>query len=528
MNITTHDDRYLRIDKEFDQQDYVVFRSLPGAVWDQGQRAWYVPRVHLPTLARHYEVPEANTPGALRAAKELPQPVVHRTESWQHQLQAYHFASQNDATMLAMEMGSGKSKVVVDLIQNDPEAKRVLIVAPSTVVRDEVWNRQFAQHGARDDIHVLSLGKGEVSKRAQKLRDWWTLPGTRVAVVNYEAVWRQPMGHIIEVTGVDWLVADESHRAKSPSGKLSRWLGKAPKWAKRRLALTGTPLPHSPLDAWAQFRFLEPDLFGTSFTSFRHRYAILVNVPSLPAPLVKGYQNVDELEARMDCITYRAGPEVLDLPEETHEHIGVELEPKAQKTYRQLEREFITEIESGVVTAGNALTRLLRLQQLTGGWLQAENAEKAERVSTAKQEALKDLLGDMSTGESIVVFCRFRADLDAVQSVAVDLERPCHELSGRAHELEMWRETEGSVLAVQIQSGDVGIDLTKARYCVYYSLHYSLGDYLQSLRRVHRPGQERPVTYYHMIARGTVDEAVYKALQSRQEVVEAVLAEVGR
>ena len=133
-------------------------------------------------------------------------------------------------------------------------------------------------------------------------------------------------------------------------------------------------------------------------------------------------------------------------------------------------------------------------------------------------------MGDMEVEEPIAVFARFRRDLDRIHAVAGRLGRKSFELSGRRNELADWqRDTGGSVLAVQEQAGGVGISLVRARYCIYYSVGYSLGDYEQSLARIHRPGQDRPVLYVHLLAEDTVDERVYQALDARRDVVETIL-----
>ena len=201
----------------------------------------------------------------------------------------------------------------------------------------------------------------------------------------------------------------------------------------------------------------------------------------------------------------------------------------AKKLYQVLKSEFVVGVADGTVTASNALTRLLRLQQIGSGWArQDRNIETGDegqllQIDTAKQDALADLMEDLNDEEPIVIFCRFHHDLDAVHTVAAALGRASLELSGRKNELPAWQSGAAPVLAVQIQSGGVGINLVRARYCVFYSLGFSLGEYLQARKRTHRPGQNRNVTYFHLVARDTVDEAVYKALEARQDVVESVL-----
>jgi len=185
----------------------------------------------------------------------------------------------------------------------------------------------------------------------------------------------------------------------------------------------------------------------------------------------------------------------------------------------------MAEVREGRVTAANAMVKLLRLQQLTGGWVKTDD-ERYRRLDWAKQRLLEDTLEDIGTKEPVVVFCRFHADLDAVQEACASLGSTCRELSGRRDELECWQAGEAQVLAVQISSGGVGVDLSRARYALYYSLSFSLGEYDQARSRVHRPGQTRPVEHIHLVAKGTVDERIMRALERRAEVIQAILAEI--
>ena len=219
--------------------------------------------------------------------------------------------------------------------------------------------------------------------------------------------------------------------------------------------------------------------------------------------------------------------EVLDLPPTMDQVVPVTMSPKARKIYDELEEEFVTalegDIETGkVVTASNSLVKLLRLQQITGGWLIPDGHTTAMQIDKGKVNALSDLLEDMGD-EPVVIFCRFTADLGAVREVCSKLGLSYGEISGKADDLAAFQGGERQVLGCQIRSGSMGIDLTRSRYTVYYSNTYSLGDYEQSRARVHRPGQTRPVTYYHLLAKGTVDESIFKSLQAKAELVDLVV-----
>jgi SNF2 family DNA or RNA helicase len=151
---------------------------------------------------------------------------------------------------------------------------------------------------------------------------------------------------------------------------------------------------------------------------------------------------------------------------------------------------------------------------------------RGERIDMGKEALLADFLDDLPSNEPVVVFCRFRSDLDCVRQAAATLRRRYGELSGQRRDLTehaMMRD-DVDVMGVQIQSGGVGVDFTRAAYAVYFSVNWALGDYDQSLARLHRPGQNRPVRYYHLLARDTVDEKVYKAFDTKREIIETVLS----
>jgi SNF2 family DNA or RNA helicase len=341
--------------------------------------------------------------------------------------------------------------------------------------------------------------------------------------MNHESSWREPMRSLLLSRQWDVLIVDESHRAKAPGGKFSWFLKALMQRCERRLALTGTPMPHSPLDLYAQARFLSPGVFGTSFTRFRARYAIMGGYERRQ---VVGWQNMDEFWRKFRLLAYVAKKsDVLDLPEEVDMVRACTLEPKAQRLHDTLAAQLYAEIEAGEITAANALVKLLRMQQITAGAVKLDTGE-SEVVSLAKRRALVDLLEDLPAREPVVVFSRFHQDLDAVEAVATERSLKYAELSGRRKDaLDDHARMHGDVelCGVQIQSGGLGVDLTRACYSVFWSTGFSLGDYLQARARIHRPGQERPVTHVHLIAEKTIDEKVMTALEARQEVVESIV-----
>jgi SNF2 family DNA or RNA helicase len=434
-------------------------------------------------------------------------------------------------------MGTGKTKTTIDAIDYCNE-DLILILCPKSVI--PVWTAEFAKHGTRG-AEVVELSGDTVKERAKVVRNRIaarketgassSTTGPRqssplVFVVNYEAAWRKPLGDELLKHQWDRVVLDESHRIKDPKGKASKWCEKLSPCAKVRTLLTGTPMPHSPLDIFAQYRFLDPAIFGRSFTRFRARYAVMGGYQGKE---VTGFQNMEELNRlTYQCALRCRKDDVLDLPPATHITRPVELGAEARRVYNDLASTMEADVRSGEITVSNALVRLLRLQQVTGGFVKADDRPDVERIDAAKADALAEIMDELDQHEPLVVFCRFHGDIQQVLDTARGAGREAYELSGRAGQLGAFRATakDGAVLAVQIQAGGVGIDLSFVRYCVLWSVGFSLGDYEQAIARVHRQGQTRNVTYLHLTADDTIDETIRKALDERRDLVESVLEDM--
>lgn len=540
-----HDeDRWLMVSTDFIHKDRC--KAIPGARWDKEQKAWRYPFTPFAAKAIAEQFPVETSlwtdiaqkllmeyqaiadASAHKTATELPEIPVQRVPAWHHQKQCFWFAKNLPGAMIAFDMGTGKSRIAIDLIQNR-EHWHVLILCPKSVVA--VWPKEFAKHAVRH-YTIITGDEGSVAKRVTHIRQQLALSRARltpaVVVLNYEAAWREPMDDFLLDYKWDCVVLDESHRIKAPGGKSSKFCDRLGDSVPSRICLTGTPMPHSPLDIYAQYRFLDKGIFGTSFVNFRARYAVMGGYGNHQ---VEGFQNEQELHDKMYQIAFRVKAEdVQDLPEALDIVRTCTLSASARAIYRDLDKEFVAEVGSGMVTVTNALTKLLRLQQLTSGFLTLDKSDLDPRakaqireVDTSKAELLLDILTDLKADEPVAIFCRFHPDLDTVHAVGESLGRKVLELSGRVNQLQDWQDGKAPLLAVQIQSGGVGIDLTRTSYEIFYSLGYSLGEYLQARKRAHRPGQTRTTRFIHLVVEDTKDTDVYTALEKREDVVESIL-----
>jgi SNF2 family DNA or RNA helicase len=469
------------------------------------------------------------------------------TKSWPHQYAGVRAIEQFPALYIRGGMGVGKSKIIVDAVKHYG-MKRVLIVCPNSVL--DVWPTQFGRHWPEFEGHVHSTEAENktVERRSTEASYFLKDVSPAAVVVNYEAAWRPPFLELIAAfVPWDMIVCDEIHMIKAHGGVTSKKLFQfAAPYADRRVGLSGTQCPHSPLDIFGQFRFLDVNIFGKWWTHFRDRYAIMgriTNQFNKPVNVI-GYQNTTELRRKINSITLDIRREdVLDLPESMDVERYVTLSKAGQKVYNDLDDYFVAEVEQGLVTVANAMVKVTKLQQATSGFVRVDKEDMDPELLRARGDAVLDvstddtkekllieILEEIEPHEAVVVFSRFHYDLSATHRAAEATGRPSYELSGRdggKKEQHKWSESaragDGPVLAAQAEAGALGIDLTAAHYAVYYSLSLDRGKYDQSKARLHRPGQKNKVTNVHLLVRGSVDEKIYRGYGEGRDAVNFIL-----
>lgn len=495
-------------------------------------------------------------------------------ESWPHQKQAYAYISRvlgigsrsggTSGAGLFADMGTGKTRVGLGLIAANPRLiRRVLIICPKRVIKTwpeeaskhmpsesmlpmyllagitnktaREWEQEF-EYTIRPDIRsYVRIYNGTTKERGEAIIDHKLTPG--IFVCNYDALVYPHFADALYECEWDLIILDEAHKIKAAGGKTSKFMARLGKKARYKLGQTGTPNADKPIDLYGLYRFLDPGIFGTSFNRFKDRYAVFGGYQGRE---IIGYQNLDELSDKMYTIAFRVTDEVTKLPPTMEHIVRVNLGPKAREAYEELKEEMVYSLAEGTITVQNALTKILRLQQITSGYVPMQYVEGSEDQLDAqlftklqyfekdKQEALLEIMEDMPEKEPLVVFCKFVQDLEYIKEAAGMMGRPYLEISGRRDDLGKFKNPDSGncVLGVQITAGGAGVDLTRAHYVVYYSLTHSLTSYEQSLKRVHRPGQKNTVHYYYLTASNTIDVLIRKALREKKSVAKYVLDNV--
>ncbi len=468
-----------------------------------------------------------------------------QTKPWEHQLKALSYLYQRDAAALYTKPGSGKTKIMIDLIVNRG-FKRVLVVAPKKPC--DIWPPQFMLHAGLGNDTVIPLHNLGWEQKQKKLKWAMAQPKDKllVFVVNYESVWRKPLDRMLfyKKLALDCVICDESHRIKSPGSKCSRFLARLGKVVSHRYLMTGTPLAENPMDVYAQYRFLDPSIFGTDYYAFCDQYQNID--PYLTAKIGhtmldehQPYKNLDKLREKMfSCAFYMKS--TVKLPKTTRMVINIPMDSATEQVYQELCKEGAIELGDGYMTVNNVLAMTIRKQQVTSGYLPLEYEEVDEdgeptggiltelkRISTYRRTFLLKFLKGLPEEEPVVIFAKFRKDFYSIRKVAERLGCGYSEVSGSEDTLKDWKQGKTRILGVQYGSGSEGIDLTRAHLCIFYTLDHSLGKYDQARKRVHRPGQESPCLYYHFVATmssgKTVDQEILRCWKDKENYINMVM-----
>ncbi len=460
--------------------------------------------------------------------KEMKLPI--RAAPYRHQIEAADFALEKLAhgggAALLMEMGTGKTITAIAItgvLWNVGNVRRLLVVAPLSILG--VWSDEFQKFA--DFNYMLTILEGSTARKTDTIR-LMKETSLQVLVVNYESAWR--LETELRKWAPDLIIADEGHKIKTHNISASKAMHRLGAKAKYRLLLTGTVITNKPVDVFSQYKFADPRVYGQSFYQFRNRYFDMVGYGN-HTPVMKKSMEAEFTE-RLHSIAFRATKaECLDLPGTTDIVQRVDLEPAAMRTYRQLIKDSYAEVAGDTVTVTNVLTRLLRLSQLTGGFLGGDDSPIAEQVSSAKLEALSDIIESTEQdGRKLVIIARFIPEIRAIGKLLSKKGIRYAQISGEIKDRDaqvaaFQTDPEVTVFVGQIATAGLGFTITAASTMVFYSLDYSMSNYEQTRARIHRVTQTLPCTYIHLVAKGTVDEKVLQALRDKVNLAKMLVDE---
>lgn len=543
---------------ELSNLDFQRLKNIGGLRWNRTTRCMVGPVSLnlLDGLARYYKLPADMETKRQRLGKTrreidaerlaedpaplLPYPV--KANLYKHQIRGANMALRAFGALDAktpgggfgelFEMGCGKTLTTIAVagaLYNLGKIDRVLVVAPTSVC--SVWPHDLNQFATFPWEARVLLGDKKKRLKALNELENWPFKALRIAVINYESTHRDGIFEALAAYKPDLIVCDESQRIKNPSAAQSKALHKLGDATPFRMILSGTPVQNNAVDLYSQYRFLDPAVYGANFYAFKKRYCIMGGYGQHQ---IVGYRNMDELVEKEHSVAYRVTKEeCLDLPQQTFINRYVQFTDAEQAIYEQLRKSSFLELETGEnVTATTILTMYLRLMQLTGGFLTADESTRPKQVNTAKLDALADIVDDyvVDAGKKLVIFARFRAEIAAIENLlrlrkiqygSIYGDVPMEERGKIVEDFQTNPDTK--VFVAQIQTAGLGITLHAASTAVFYSYDYNYANYAQALARIHRIGQRLPVTYIHLVVDGSIDEKILAALENKEDMAKTVV-----
>ena len=468
-----------------------------------------------------------------------------KTKPYDHQIKALEKSWAQKTYALFMEMGTGKSKVLVDniaMLYDRGAIRGALIVAPKGVYKN--WDQiEFPTHMPEHVEYTKVLWEPNLTKKKQfELDTLFDDKGDlKILIMNVEAFSTEKgldFAHsfLNIFVGRALIGIDESTTIKNPTAKRTKNILKIGNLAKYRRILTGSPVTKSPLDLYSQCKFLDPyHLNQQSYYSFRTRYANMIerNFGGRRVQLVGSYRNLGELTTLLDKFSYRVlKEECLDLPEKVYTKRFVQLTPEQKRVYNQLRQTALAMLDDKMMSTMNVITQLMRLHQVTCGHFKADD-DSITKLDNNRVNALLELLEE--TDGKVIIWANYRED---IRNIADSLKKAY----GDDSTVEYWGEVDSTLRQDNIaqfqqkngptryfvgntQTGGYGITLTAANTVIYYSNNYDLEKRLQSEDRAHRIGQTGSVTYVDLIAEETIDEKIVKALRKKVDIANEIMGE---
>tara|TARA_R100000234_G_scaffold46829_1_gene27989 strand:- start:11430 stop:12863 length:1434 start_codon:yes stop_codon:yes gene_type:complete len=464
-----------------------------------------------------------------------------KTDPFKHQLQVWQKSKDEESYALFMEMGTGKSKVILDTasyLYDKGKINGLLIIAPKGAYRN--WHlNEIKTHLVDHIIYRMAIWSASPNKaEKEELEHINTITeDLRILIMNVEA-FSSPRGvkfaENFLMSSSCLMVIDESTTIKNPKAKRTKSLIRLGTFSKYRRILSGEPVTRDPMDLYTQAEFLDECHLGfASYYSFRNRYAIMMNMNlgGRAFKKITGFQRIDELNEMLQKFSFRVKKDdCLDLPEKTYQYRYVDLTPEQLRAYKQMKEICLTTLNNKVVTVPNKLSMLSKLHQITCGHI-IDNEGHIQYYNNNRLDILLETCDEIDN--KTIIWASYRADLKLIES-------SLKKRYGESSTVGYWGETDDKTRKINIlkfvegeakffvanpATAGFGLNLQVANTVIYYSNSYNLEHRLQSEDRCHRIGQNKNVHYIDLVTVGTVDEKIIKCLKSKKDIATQVMGD---
>jgi SNF2 family DNA or RNA helicase len=466
-----------------------------------------------------------------------------KTKPFAHQLKALEMSWDKKVFAYFMEMGTGKSKVLIDnmsMLYDKGLINGALIIAPKGVYKN--WfDSEIPIHMPDHVEKKMVLWESTISKFKEKELNllFKSDHDLHILIMNVEALSTKKGKQFAQKflnCHKTLMAIDESTTIKNPGAIRTKSVIDLGKNVAYKRILTGSPVTKSPLDLFTQCVFLDPWLLDQqSYYSFRTRYALMrkIIVNGRQIEIVVGYRNLAELSEKIKPFSHRVlKDDCLDLPPKTYMKRTIQLTEEQRKVYKQMKEIALATLNGKITTTHNVITQLMRLHQITCGHFKSDDGQ-IQKIASSRLDELMDVLSEME-GKA-VIWAHYRYDIEVIVD-AIKKEYGDNSVvtyygdtstDDRQKAITKIQDPNSPVRFIvgTPQTGGYGITLTGASTMIYYSNGYDLEKRQQSEARIDRIGQEKPMTYIDIIAEDTVDEKIVKALRTKVNIATQIMGE---
>ena len=465
----------------------------------------------------------------------------YKTKPYKHQENALEKSYNKKNYAYFMEMGCGKSKVLLDNIAwlyIQKEIDTAIIVAPKGVYRN--WEvSEIPTHFLDEidkDVYIWNSSPNK-SQEKELVRGTQDRTKLRILLINVEGFATPKVKKYIHAFTQNckfMLAVDESTTIKNLKAKRTKALIAFGQKASYKRILTGSPVTKSPLDLFSQCSFMSNQLLGfASYFAFQGRYAVTrtQQMGAHSFQQIIGYRNLEELSNKLNNFSFRVTKDqALDLPPKVYTTRQVSLSTEQLQHYTSLKKNAVTMIDDELISATEVMTQLLRLQQVLCGYLKTDDGNIID-IKNNRMDALFETIEEMDG--KVIIWSRFRKDIISIaaklskkygQGAVVNFFGDTSD-SDRKDAVKNFQFGDARFFVANPQTAGFGLTLTAATNVIYYANDFNLETRVQSEDRCHRIGQNKSVTYVDLLCRGTIDEYIVKSLKAKINLASASLNE---
>ena len=544
---------HLKNNKLIVEGDYhtgTVCASVGSGFWNKKDRVWEF-SLSVGAKLRHSLTDAQITPEAQQRIDEIVKKINIIRELKQHKnLEAVLLGSDADFLMehqrlcvaisklansyaFYLDTGTGKTVTALEIINQNKDIKWV-VVCPKTIIKT-AWMEDHLMF--YPDLKILPLSKNIKTEDYLEIARRWEIPlkgrnsvaelrekltaHAQVFIINPESFKKET--DFLQKQGVTGLIFDESVKIKDNNAQITKTTLKFGYGMKKIYILSGEPAPNNPLEYFPQMKLIDEGVFGSNFYSFRNKFFATTDYLGYNWKLKP---NMEELfSERLSMKSLFIGKnECLDLPEKLYQTRGITLKGDAFKYYKQMEINRMLQVEESVTIAPNILTSIMKLRQITSGFV-IDNDAETHMLHTQKLDELSNVLEEIGK-KQVIIWCNFKNEIRTIENMLLAQgKKVVTAYSGTKdtdESVRLFKEGKVQYIIANPKTLKYGVTFVKCSYAVYYSLSYSYDDYYQSHDRIYRKGQEKPCTFIFLICENTIDEVIYDVLKQKGDISEAI------